>query len=56
MGPHWKLGIYVGYVTPSIIKYLEPMPKDLHTVQYTDCVFDEDHFLALWGEKHPKEC
>ena len=24
MGPHRKLGIYVGYSSPSIIKYLEP--------------------------------
>jgi hypothetical protein len=31
MGPHRKLGIYVSYETPSIIKYLEPMTGDLHT-------------------------
>jgi hypothetical protein len=28
MGPH-KLGIYVGYDSPSIIKYLEPKIGDL---------------------------
>ena len=56
MGPHWKLGIYVGYETPSIIKYLEPMTGDLHTARYADCVFDEDHFPALGGERHPEEC
>jgi hypothetical protein len=49
MGPHRKLGIYVGYETPSIIKYLEPMTGDLHTAQYIDCVFGEDHFPALGG-------
>jgi hypothetical protein len=56
MGPHRKLGIYVGYETPSIIKYLEPMTGDLHTARYADCVFDEDHFSALGGERHPEEC
>jgi hypothetical protein len=56
MRPHQKLGIYVGYETPSIIKYLEPMTGDLHTAQYADCVFDEDHFLALGGDRHLEEC
>ena len=55
MGPHQKLGIYVGYETPSIIKYLEPMTRDLHTARYADCVFDEDHFPALGGDTHPEE-
>jgi transposase InsO family protein len=31
MGPHRKLGIYVGYSSPSIIKYLEPLTGDLFT-------------------------
>jgi len=56
MGPHRKLGIYVGYVTPSIIKYLEPMTGDLHTARYADYVFDEDHFPALGGDRHLEEC
>jgi hypothetical protein len=49
MGPHRKLGIYVGYETQSITKYLKPMTGDLHTARYADCVFDEDHFPALGG-------
>jgi hypothetical protein len=56
MGPHRKLGIYVGYETLSIIKYLEPMTGDLHKARYADCIFDEDHFPALGGERHPEEC
>jgi len=56
MGPHRKLGIYVGYVTASIIKYLEPMTGDLHMARYADCVFDEDQFPALGGDRHPEEC
>jgi hypothetical protein len=47
MGPHRKLGIYVGYQSPSIIKYLEPLTGDLFTARYADCIFNEDHFSAL---------
>ena len=49
MGPHRKLGVYVGYETPSIIKYLEPKTGDLFTARYADSIFDEDHFPALGG-------
>jgi hypothetical protein len=56
MGPHRKLGIYIGYETPSIIKYLEPMTGDLHMAWYADCVFDDDHFPALGGDRHPEQC
>jgi len=42
-------------VTPSIIKYLEPMTGDLHTAWYADCVFDEDHLPALGGDRHLEE-
>ena len=47
MGPHRKLGVYVGYETPSIIKYLEPKTGDLFMARYADSIFDEDHFPAL---------
>jgi hypothetical protein len=49
MDPHRKMGIYVRYHFPSIIKYLEPMTGDLFTARYADCIFNEDHFLALGG-------
>ena len=47
-------GIYVGYQSSSIIKYLV---GDVFTVWYTDCIFNEDHFPALGGgiENH-KQC
>jgi hypothetical protein len=52
MGSHRKLGIYVGYHSPSIIKYLEPL-----IARYTDYTFNEDHFMALGGEyKYHSEC
>ena len=57
MGPHRKLGIYVGYKSPSIIKYLEPLTGDLFTARHADCIFNEEHFPALGGDfKYQKEC
>jgi hypothetical protein len=50
MGPHKKIGIYVVYYSPSIIKYLKPMTGDLFMVWYTDCIFNEDYFPTLGGE------
>ena len=42
-----RLGIYVGYVSPSIIRYLEPQTGDSFTAHFADCHFDEDEFPAL---------
>jgi hypothetical protein len=44
------MGIYVGYQSPSILKYLEPLTGDLFTARFADCIFNEDHFLALGGD------
>jgi hypothetical protein len=57
MGPHRKLGIYVGFQSPSIIKFLEPLTGDLLTARHADCIFNEDHFPALGGDyKYHTEC
>jgi hypothetical protein len=40
MGLHKKLGIYVRYQPPSIIKSLEPLTGDLFTARYADCIFN----------------
>jgi hypothetical protein len=40
----------MGYHSPSIIKYLDPLTRDLLTVWYADCIFNEDHFPTLGGE------
>jgi hypothetical protein len=56
MDPHRKLGIYVGYSSPSIIKHLEPLTGDLFTARFADCIFNKDHFPALRGELYQKEC
>ncbi|KAK2436707.1 putative mitochondrial protein [Trifolium repens] len=50
MGPQRKLGIYIGYESPSIIKYLEPTTGDLFTARFADCHFDESNFPTLGGD------
>ena len=52
MGPQRRLGIYVGFESPSIIKYLEPMTGDLFTARFADCHFDESIFPTLGGENN----
>jgi hypothetical protein len=49
MGPHRKIGIYVGYQSPPIIKYLEPLTGDLFTARFADSIFNEEHFPTLGG-------
>ncbi len=51
------MGIYVGYLSPSIIKYLEPLTGDLLTARYADCIFNEEHFPTLGVKfKYHTEC
>jgi hypothetical protein len=47
----------VRYHSLSIIKYLEPLTRDLFTAWYADCIFNEDHFLTLCRDsKYHSEC
>jgi hypothetical protein len=55
MGPHRRLGIYVGYESSSIIKYLEPKTGDLFTARFDGCHFDESNFPILGGENKQLE-
>ncbi|KAJ9544626.1 hypothetical protein OSB04_024333 [Centaurea solstitialis] len=55
MGPQRRLGIYVGYETSSIIRYLEPLRGDVFTARFADCHFNETMFPTLGGEKKIKE-
>ena len=50
MGPQRRLGIYVGFDSHSIIRYLEPLTGDAFKARFDDCVFDETLFLALDNE------
>lgn len=47
MGPQRRLGIYVGFETPSIIRYLEPLTGDVFTARFADCQFNEVVFPTL---------
>jgi hypothetical protein len=51
MGPQRRLEIYISFHSPSIIKYLEPLTRDIFTAYFADCQFDEIIFSILGGEK-----
>lgn len=55
MRPYWKVGMYAGCKTKSIIKYLEHMTRDLHTTWHIGYIFDEENLLALGWDRHPQE-
>ena len=56
MGPQRRLRIYVGFETPSIIRYLEPLTGDVFTAHFSDCQFNEVVFpiLGKKGERREK--
>ena len=47
MGPQRRLGIYVGFNSPSIIRFLEPTTGDLFTARFADCHFNETMFPSI---------
>ena len=51
MGPQRRFGIYVGFDSPSIIKYLEPLTGDVFKARFEDYHFNETTFPPLGGEK-----
>jgi len=51
MGPQRRLGVYVGFVSPSIIRYLESLTGDIFKARFEDCHFDENIFPSLGKEK-----
>ena len=53
LGSFHKSGIYVGYETSSIIRFLDPAIGDCHTTLFADCICDEDLFPTLGGDNHP---
>ena len=50
MGLQRRLGIYVGFDSPSIMRYLEPLTGDVFTARFADCHFNESVFPSL-GER-----
>ena len=55
MGPQRRLEIYIGFDSPSIIKYLEPLTGGVFRARFADFHFDEVNFLLLGVDKLPKE-
>jgi hypothetical protein len=51
MDPLRRLGIYVGFDSLSIIRYLEPLTGDFFQARFDDCHFNETIFPPLGGEK-----
>ncbi|XP_026378850.1 uncharacterized protein LOC113273324 [Papaver somniferum] len=51
MGPQRRLGVYVGFDSPLIIRFLEPLTGDVFKARFADCHFDESNFTSLGGEK-----
>ena len=47
MGPQRRLGVYVGFDSPSIIRYLEPLTGDVFIAHFADCHFNESVFPSL---------
>ena len=46
-----RLGIYMGFDSPSIIRYLEPLTSDVFKARFEECHFIETIFPPLGGEK-----
>jgi hypothetical protein len=47
MGPQRRLGIYIGFISASIILFLEPTNGDSHQAKFSDCRFHETFFPNL---------
>ena len=52
MGPQRRLGIYVGYESTEIVRYLELSTGDLFTARFADCHFDGTIFPSLGGDRN----
>ena len=55
LGPQRRLEIYVGFNSPSVIRYLEPTTDDLFTTRFADCQFDESTFSILGEDNWKRE-
>ena len=51
IGLQRRLGIYVGFDSSSIIRYLEHLKRDVFRVIFADCHFNETVFPLLGEEK-----
>ena len=47
MGPQRRIGIYIDFDSPSIIRYFEPLTGDIFKARFEDFHFDENIFPSL---------
>lgn len=55
MGPQRAMGIYVGFQSPAIAKYLDPVNRNLLNTKFADCIFLEHSFPSLGGDAGKRE-
>lgn len=57
MGPQRQRGIYIGFDSPSIIRYMEPTTADVFKARFVDCHFFEHTFpkLTLQDQREPPD-
>jgi hypothetical protein len=51
MGPQCRLGVHVGFVSPSIIRDLKHLTGEIFKARFEYCYFDENIFTSLRREK-----
>ena len=51
LGLQHRLGIYVGYDSPSIIRHLELLTRDVFTIRFASCYFNESIWLLKMSQK-----
>lgn len=55
LGPQRQKGIYIGFDSNSIIRYLEPTTANVYKARFADCHFYEDVFPTLNSENKTKD-
>jgi hypothetical protein len=53
IGAHRQEGVYVGFDSPSIIRYLDPLTCNLYKARFANCKFIETHFPTLSIPSNP---
>ena len=53
IGAHRQEGVYVGFDSPSIIRYLDPLTCNLYKARFANCRFIETHFPPLSIPSNP---
>ena len=55
MGRYRQEGVYVGFDSPSIIRYLDPTTRNLYKARFANCRFIETNFPPLPSQSKPTQ-